>query len=132
MLEISDFEKITEKLQDILSEFLSGNDLQTAKYQFKDLIIRMEYIQENISYWGHMRELFKTIILHNISKANKIQGYHYQIDRAEYKQNFERIDFVEILKRQNEVSADEINGYIWVLSTCVFVIADFRFGLIVE
>ena len=57
VLEISDFEKLTEKLQDILSELLNGNDLQTAKYQFKDLIIRMGYIQENISYWEHMREL---------------------------------------------------------------------------
>ena len=79
-----------------------------------------------------MRKLLKNIVLCNICKANKIQNGKYHIDDSEYKEYFERIDLQKILQKQNEVSRDIRNGYIWVLSTCIFVIAEYNFALLLD
>ena len=44
-----------------------------------------------------------------------------QINLVNY---YQQLDMTEILDVQNEVSADEENGYIWVLNTCVFFVAE--------
>lgn len=44
--------------------------------------------------------------------------------------NFDRIDLIEILNIQNEVSRNLKKGFIWVLSTCVLLIVDYNFELI--
>lgn len=56
--------------------------------------------------------------------------YHIQEDR--YKEYFEGLDLTEILKAQNLASKDNERGFIWVLNTCVFFIADYNFRLVME
>lgn len=69
------------------------------------------------------------IIFHNICKANRIQKDVYDIDLEQYRKCFEDLDLVTILKKQNAFS-DEETGFIWVLNTCVFVVADYNFSLV--
>ena len=77
-----------------------------------------------------MRNILKQIIWHNISKANKIQFGQYQIPANQYKEYFERLDLTKILEKQNLASRDAVTGFIWVLNTCLFFIAEYNFKLI--
>ncbi len=79
-----------------------------------------------------MRKIFKTVLYHNICKANKIQNDRYQIEEDGYKACFEQLALEEILKVQNQCSRDADSGYIWVLNTCVFLVADYNFALVTE
>ncbi len=83
----------------------------------------------NLTYWKYIRGVFKQIIYHNISKANRIQYGQYYIPENKYKECFERLDLIEILKMQNLASKDSITGFIWVLSTCIYFVAEYNFKL---
>lgn len=89
-----------------------------------------EYINTNQTYWNYVRNILKQIIWHNISKANKIQFGQYQIPANQYKEYFERLDLTKILEKQNLASRDAVTGFIWVLNTCLFFIAEYNFKLI--
>ena len=69
------------------------------------------------------------IIYHNICKANRIQNNVYKIKPEQYRECFDSLDLGEILKVQNEFS-NTSNGFIWVLNTCVFVVAEYNFSLV--
>lgn len=115
-----------------MERVLGKRQTQTAKYQFINLVSRMGYIHEGKTFWEYAREIFQQIILHNICKANKVQNGEYHIEKGEYKKCFEELSLSEILKKQNICSRDLKNGYIWVLITCVFVVAEYNFVLIME
>ena len=74
----------------------------------------------------------KQVIYHNISKANRIQYEQYQIPENKYKEYFERLDLTEILKVQNFVGKDSAIGFIWVLNTCIYFIAEYNFRLVMD
>lgn len=130
VLEISDASNLRRSIAGKLEGIMAQSDLNTAKYQFEDIILKMGYIQKGYSYWKYMRNMFQQIVIHNICKANKIQNGKYQISSNEYRSYFDKLDLEEILYRQNEISRDSQNGYIWVLSTCVFIVAEYNFSLI--
>ncbi len=111
-------------------DIMEGNTKKTLKYQMKDWIVKMGYIHSGQSYWEYIRHTFKEIIFHNIHKANWLQNGQIDIEIDKYKKCFERIDLMEILKMQNTFSQDEIQGYIWVLNTCVFFVADYNSALL--
>lgn len=115
-----------------LNNVVEEKYINTAKNQFRDLLLKFDYLDKGYSYWRYMREMFTQIVIHNILKANKIQNEMYQIEEGEYKKCFEQLDLEKILQIQNEVSRDELGGYIWVLNTCVFVIADYNFSLVLN
>jgi hypothetical protein len=94
-----------------------------------DWINKQEYANIGLTYWQYVRNLLVKIIYHNICKANRIQNNIYEIKMEQYKQCFESLDLVEILKIQNVFSRNS-NGFIWVLNTCVFVVADYNFSLV--
>ena len=48
------------------------------------------------------------------------------IDEEAYNQ----INYEELLGIQNEVSRNAREGFIWMLNTCVFIVAEFNFGII--
>lgn len=100
------------------------------KFDEEKILEMQGYIQAGDSYWQYMRNMFRQVVVHNICKANKIQNGKYQISSDEYRSYFEKLDLEEILHRQNEISRDSKNGYIWVLSTCVFIVAEYNFSLI--
>ncbi|MBQ2982326.1 MAG: hypothetical protein IJD58_09450 [Lachnospiraceae bacterium] len=130
LLSISNTNNLIDNIESKLKNIIEQKHINTAKHQFKDLISKLGYINERHSYWIYMREMINQIVIHNICKANKIQNGIYPISSNEYKKCFEQLDLDKILQIQNEASRDEQNGYIWVLNTCVFVIADYNFSLV--
>lgn len=122
-----------EYLEDILLEVLKNNitdkKRETLKYQLKDWINRVGYANRGQTYWEYARNLFVEIIYHNICKANRIQNDVYEIASEQYNECFKSIDLGMILDKQNAVSRTD-NGFIWVLNTCVFVVADYNFSLV--
>ena len=83
------------------------------------------------TYWQYMRGIFKQIIHHNICKANRIQNNQYAVDDAQYRECFEQLDPVRILEIQNTCSREEMEGFIWVLCTCIFFVAEYNFTLVI-
>lgn len=130
ILDIYDESDLDNKMQDILYGVINEPSLQTAKYQIKNTIIKLGYVHKGLTYWEHMRDIFIQIIYHNICKANKIQKNQDKIEKSKYKQCFEELDLEEILRVQNIVSQDAEAGYIWVLNTCVFFVAEYNFALV--
>lgn len=132
ILDISDEINLDDKIQNILYGMIEDNSLQTAKYQIKDKVTRLGYAHNGQTYWEYMRRIFSQIVYHNICKANKIQNNQYQIEDARYKQCFEELDLTKILRVQNISSRDVNTGFIWVLNTCVFFVAEYNFALVIK
>lgn len=132
ILEISSINSMENVIDNTLQEVVAEHILLTAKYQLMDWVKKQDYVCRNLTYWKYIRNVFKQIIYHNISKANMIQYGQYQISKSKYKEYFERLDLIEILKIQNLASKDNKTGFIWVLNTCVYFIAEYNFELVVD
>lgn len=132
ILSISSEHDVDSRLQELLRNIVEDSRQETIKNKLKDWIIKSGYLHTGQTYWQHMRGIFKTVIYHNICKANKIQNGRYQIEEDGYKACFEQLALKEILKVQNQCSRDADSGYIWVLNTCVFLVADYNFALVTE
>ena len=129
ILNVSDTEHVDEALQEVLQNALAEDRQKTLRYQLKDWINKAGYANNGQTYWQYVRKLLVEIIYHNICKANRIQNNVYDIEAESYKECFERLDLGEILKLQN-VFSNTSSGFIWVLNTCVFVVADYNFSLV--
>lgn len=130
ILEISSVSNIENAIDNALQEVVAEHILPTAKYQLIAWITKQGYVHTNQTYWEYIRGVFKQVIYHNISKANKIQYGQYQILEDKYKEYFERLDLAEILNVQNLASKDSKTGFIWVLNTCVYFVAEYNFRLV--
>ena len=119
-------------IDNALQEVVAKSILPTAKYMLVDWVTKQGYVHTNQTYWKYIRGVFKQVIYHNISKANRIQYGQYQIPENKYKEYFERLDLTEILKVQNLVSKDSITGFIWVLNTCIYFVAEYNFRLVMN
>lgn len=124
--------EIDSKLQEILAGIIEEREQKTLRYQLRDCLTKLGYIHIGQTYWEYIRQIFKEIIYHNICKANWIQNSQCKIIKEKYKECFERLDLVKILKTQNIFSRDVDTGYIWVLSTCVFFVAEYNFSLVTK
>lgn len=118
--------------ENIFKDVLDETKLQEFKYQCKDWVDKIGYATAHQTYWNYMKNILKQVIVHNINKAYRIQYNEYDIQEDKYRECYEKIDFIEILRKQNAVSMDNHNGFIWVLNTCIFFVADYNFTLITE
>ncbi len=132
ILNISGMSDMDELIHKTLQDVVKDTDLLTAKYQLTDWIKKQKYVSRNQTFWEYVRYIFQQIIQHNICKANKIQYHEYEIPEEKYKEYFERLSLSEILKVQNAVSKDNAVGFIWVLNTCIFLVAEYNFKLLME
>lgn len=132
ILEISSISNIENAIYNAIQGVIADSKLPTAKYQLADWVKRQSYAHTNQTYWMYMRSLIQQIIHHNICKANRILYGQYQIPEDKYKEYFERLDLTEILKTQNLVSKDSAMGFIWVLNTCIYFIAEYNFKLVTD
>lgn len=130
ILSLSEECGIEDKLRNILTGIIRSEEIQTVKHRFLDWIWRQGYVCDRQTYWEHMRMVFQQIVLHNIRKANRIWKGNYHVSHDECKACFEALDLAEILNIQNMSSLDLEEGFIWVLNTCVFFIAEYNFSLI--
>ncbi len=132
LLAISEKDEIKENIGKIVKNVLDGKEKQAAECYFTEVISRIGYVQSGKTYWEFMRNVFQQIIIHNISKAYRIQWNQEQIEKNRDRVYFEKLDLMEILKIQNEVSRDLAEGFIWVLNTCVFFVGEYNFSLVLK
>ena len=123
-------EDISDSLVEILKEYVGQNKIYTAANQLKDYISRIGYIVDGSNYWEHMRDIFISIIKVNILKAFGIQENRPNGDLG-LRDIYEYLNFETILKIQNSASESE-DGFIWILSTCVFLVAEYNFNLLMK
>ena len=74
-----------------------------------------------------MRKLFAGIVRQNLCKANKIIGGEYDIKPADLPSCYRGLSLLDVLRAQNIASRDRATGVLWVLNTCLFFLADFKF-----
>lgn len=129
ILSIPEKTAIDNHILQILNTGSSKINIETQKNSILNCILKLGYLDKEQSFWTYLRKIFQQIIIHNICKANKIQNGNYYIDQKYYKKYFEKLDFSAILQIQNMESQKD-NGYIWVLNTCVFIIAEYNFTLV--
>lgn len=129
ILNFSDTENVEDKLHEVLKNAITDHTQKTLVYQLKDWINKVGYVNSGQTYWQYARNMFVEIIYHNICKANRIVNNKYDIELDQSKDCFENLDLGEILRIQNTIS-NTSSGFIWVLNTCVFVVADYNFSLV--
>jgi len=132
VLNLSNEHTMEDMLQEIFHGMLEGNRCKTLKYQLVNWIEKLGYAHAGQTYWEYIRDIFKEIIYHNICKANRIQCGQYEIEASKYRECFEGLDLSAILQIQNDSSKDVNAGFIWVLNTCVFFVAEYNFALMVQ
>lgn len=130
ILEIDSPDNLLEKISSILANDIIEDEIKTASYQIQHLISSIGYIYNGDSYWKYIKKIYQQIIIHNICKANKEQNNIYLVEDEKLKQCLENIDLEKILDIQNICSRDLTTGYIWVLNTSVFVMAEYNFNLV--
>jgi hypothetical protein len=130
LLNIKTAENLMDQIEGILRSGLSETHLATAKYQMADLIRKAGYADLGLTYYEYARNVLIQIILHNISKANKMLNGVYDISNGGYRDAFFSIDWSEVLDVQNAASRDPVMGIIWVLNTCVTFVPEYNFGLL--
>ena len=94
-------------------------------HKIKAQLIKLEYLEENVSFWSKLREIIVYVAACNIQKAWNIQ--QKSIKEENLKECYDELDLVKILEEQNESSRNEENGYIWVLCTCIMFLGEYKF-----
>ncbi len=129
IFEIFDVNDLEDVLWSILKNAVEERRGKTLIYQLTDWISKVGYVYDGKSYWKHTRWLFAEIIYHNIWKAHYIQTNQREIDGNTYKTCFDELEMDKILGIQNS-SSNGKDGFIWVLNTCVFLVAEYNFALL--
>ncbi|SDB28983.1 hypothetical protein SAMN02910298_01409 [Pseudobutyrivibrio sp. YE44] len=83
-------------------------------------------------YWATTRSLINAITRESIRKANYITRNIYEIENQKLQDIYSEISDIEILELQNRVSECQEDGFVWVLATMVFYLADYNFKIIVN
>lgn len=129
LLQIHDNHNLFEEVLSIVKNVVRCRDEKTFTYQFIHEVNGLGYLNDCHTYWEHMRWIFKSIIYHNVCKASKIQYGKYVLSEG-YKEVYFSLRLLDILEEQNKVSRADSLGIIWVLNTCVFLVADYKFSLV--
>lgn len=129
ILLINSYESSFVEIENILSKYLTSDNLKTAKYDFHFKLKKLGYIIENKDYFSHLREQFVYIIKQNILKAYKIQVG--ECNNENPIDIYFSLQFDEVLEKQNIASRDKNHGFIWVLNTLLMFIPEFNTNLII-
>ena len=128
LLACSNEMQLEEAIREVISQ---GNKKdESGKFYLSHLVSERSYVSKGLTYWLYLRNRFCEIIRYNICKANKILGRTYNIEDAIYQETYLQISLKDVLDMQNTVSNNMQTGYIWVLNTCIFFVADYNFHLI--
>lgn len=127
ILDISQGNDLMESVENILGESSQEKQILTAVNHCCGMIRKLGYLTKTQSYWEYMKYVLSEIIIHNIRKANYIQEDRYDISEDEWYDCFNNLDFHTILMKQNLSGCSRVDGFIWVLNTCVLLVAEYRF-----
>lgn len=124
ILSITTSNNISDEITQILSSELDQSYINTAIHFFTNILERCNY-----NYYDYVRKTFQQIIKQNILKAYKIQqGTTSNLTLTE---TFHSIDLLRILHKQNQASnLPDPDSFIWILNTCIMLIADYNPALI--
>lgn len=125
LLGIEDGNKIEEKIQSIMKDYLGESELRRAVHHIPKVLSEGKYLAFNKPFWLYLRNIFSQIIILNICKANLIQNGLYAVKDAELRGVFSRLNEVLILKKQNSLSKDPDKGIIWVLNMSILFVAEY-------
>ena len=78
------------------------------------------------------RDTFKALVIHNLCKASAITGSTTDISEQTARQYWQKIDYSKILDVQNQCAEDAVNGFVYVLATCLFFIPEYNSNLIFD
>ena len=117
-------------IENLVVQYIEETVRKTARYQLLALLKELYRFTDGMDYYSFSRKLFIQIIRHNIYKTNKILTDDYFIPEDELHDYFLNLELEDVLKKQNADSRDVENGCITVLSTGVFWVPDYNFGLI--
>lgn len=134
VLSLDKEEGILVAIERILKGEVEQSDIKTASCQLKHLVWKIGYVKKGSNYWKYMRTLFQQIILINMDKAYRVQYGKdlYDNSTLDYKEKYNVLDDRVILDKQNKESRDKEDGYIWVLNTCIMLVAEYNFRLLTE
>lgn len=130
--EIFDLPKTTDLQKDVeksLDKYFDGGSIKQTSYQLSNDINQLDGMQNNVSYWEYLKQVFRFIIYANIKKANLIQNGNYDLSYEECLNIFHDINEEIILDKQN-INSKTTDGYIMILNTCLFIIPDYNTNLI--
>lgn len=127
---LSDRHNSKSEIRKILINNIEDKYISTATYQLSDWIQKMQYLNSNTNLYDYLRVIFIKIIKWNIIKARNIATAETTYSIDEWLGYIEEIDLMLVLQKQNEYSRDSVNGFIYVLNTCVFLIADYNTKLL--
>ena len=129
---INDIFSIREEvnLKANISSLLNRFDVEekvriNLEYSIAAAIKNLEYLDEGMNYWEKLREIFIYIVGINIEKGIAIQN-GFEISEDSIKEMYSNLDWTKILEEQNRVSSDECTGIIWVLCTCITLLAEYK------
>ncbi len=129
VLECTEEKELNKTLEELKIEEYCGELIaKNIKGYIKNKILKDSiHIESNISYFKLLNILFQKICLYNIKKAYKIQ---FDLETENMKEGYSKLNLIEILNKQNEVSNQEENSFLWVLNTSLFLISDYNSDLI--
>lgn len=121
-----------ELLECIEKQILVGpvENRHALKGQIIDWVHRVGYLQYSQTYYERLRDIFIQIIRYNITKSVYIQSGGTKRINENYREAYNQINYEKLLAIQNETSRNAREGFIWVLNTCVFIVAEYKFGII--
>lgn len=128
ILSLKEERSFVEECIALLRSYMDEHDARTAAYQFFHMIRKFNYLSKGLDFWLHMRAVFRTIIQYHICKSDRIVSNDASM--MNYMDRYQNIDYEKILKVQNEVSADENTGFIWILNSSVLLVPDYNRNLI--
>lgn len=101
-----------------------GRWIENAKYYLSRML--SQNVESNMTYWGKLRKLLLIIAGQNICKGYMIQEQQQEIPVLT-SELYKRIDYLKILDEQNRCSCLNGEKYVWVLSTCICILGEYKF-----
>lgn len=120
-----------EDLETEIKHFINQTKLKDQNKKSLEQTIRLflsrqKYWDEESSYWEDIRQYFK-----RIAQDNMIKAYYIQEGKNDagitIKEKYYSIEWARVLEEQNTLSADQENGIIMVLCTCITFLGEYKF-----
>ncbi len=95
--------------------------------QYKEIVANESSFTDLRKY---TKELIIDFVIHNLCKASAITCGSKELSKSVAKEYWSSIDYSKILDVQNQCSRDAATGFVYVLSTCLFLIPEYNSDLI--
>lgn len=102
---------------------------ETKQNKYKDIVGSESSFTDLRKY---SRELFRDFVIHNLCKASAMTRGTTDISAETARQYWQSLSLDEILEIQNQCSLSPIDGFVYVLATCLFFIPEYHSKLIFD